>query len=244
MKSPQYYIRKTHRYLGLFIGIQFMLWVLGGLYFSWTNIDKIHGDHLVNFPNPNISLTDSLLSPNVAILKARLHPEKVKSLNLTRVLDQMVYQVETESSIILINAQTGSIRPPLSQSEAADFAKKIFKPKSEISSIEYITKDNLQDHYQYRGGTLPAWAISFKHPSNSVVYISSEKGSFEKIRNRQWRLYDFLWMVHIMDYQTRDNLNNWLLRGFSILGLTTVLSGFTLFYQSSRTIRTIKKQNL
>lgn len=244
MKSPQYYIRKTHRYLGLFIGIQFMLWVLGGLYFSWTNIDKIHGDHLVNFPNTNISLTDSLLSPNEAILKAGLHPEKVKSLNLTRVLGQMVYQVETESSIILINAQTGSIRPPLSQSEAADFAKKIFKPKSEISAIEYITKDNIEDHYQYRGGALPAWAVSFKHPSNSVVYISSEKGSFEKIRNKQWRLYDFLWMVHIMDYQTRDNLNNWLLRGFSILGLTTVLSGFTLFYQSSRTIRTIKKQNL
>ena len=27
-------IRKVHRYLGLFIGIQFLMWTLSGLYFS------------------------------------------------------------------------------------------------------------------------------------------------------------------------------------------------------------------
>ncbi len=242
MKSPQYYIRKTHRYFGLFIGVQFMLWVLGGLYFSWTNIDKIHGDHLVNLPDTKIILTDSLLAPQVAIFKAGIHSDKVKSINLTNVLGDMVYQVTTDLATVLVNANTGMIRPPLNQTEASDFAKQIFKPNDAIESVEYITKDNIQDHYQYRGGVLPAWAISFKHPSNSVVYISAEKGTFEKIRNKQWRLYDFLWMVHIMDYNTRDNLNNWLLRGFSILGLITVLSGFTLFYQSSRTIRKLKNK--
>ena len=38
-------LRKTHRYLGLSIGIQFLAWTVSGLYFSWTDIDKIHGDH-------------------------------------------------------------------------------------------------------------------------------------------------------------------------------------------------------
>ena len=37
-------IRKTHRYLGLFLGIQFLFWTISGLYFSWTNLDEIHGD--------------------------------------------------------------------------------------------------------------------------------------------------------------------------------------------------------
>ena len=37
-------IRKTHRYLGLFIGLQFLAWTVSGLYFSWTDIDEIHGD--------------------------------------------------------------------------------------------------------------------------------------------------------------------------------------------------------
>lgn len=38
--------RKWHRYLGFFLGIQFLMWTLGGLYFSWTNIDNIRGDNL------------------------------------------------------------------------------------------------------------------------------------------------------------------------------------------------------
>ncbi|WP_425391996.1 hypothetical protein [Ekhidna sp.] len=46
-RNTNYYIRKAHRYLGLFLGIQFLFWTLGGLYFSWNDIDKIHGEHLV-----------------------------------------------------------------------------------------------------------------------------------------------------------------------------------------------------
>jgi hypothetical protein len=30
------YIRKMHRWLGLIIGIQFLLWTLGGFYFAWN----------------------------------------------------------------------------------------------------------------------------------------------------------------------------------------------------------------
>lgn len=42
-KSKHYYIRKSHRYLGVIIGIWFLLWTIGRLYLSWTNIDEIHG---------------------------------------------------------------------------------------------------------------------------------------------------------------------------------------------------------
>ena len=41
-------IRKTHRYLGIFLGVQFLFWTSSGLYFSWTNIDNIHGDQFRN----------------------------------------------------------------------------------------------------------------------------------------------------------------------------------------------------
>ena len=39
------WIRKSHRYLGIFLGIQFILWTVSGMYFSWTDLDEIHGDH-------------------------------------------------------------------------------------------------------------------------------------------------------------------------------------------------------
>ena len=59
-------IRKTHRYLGLFLGIQFLFWTISGLYFSWTNINEIRGEHLIN---KNVKLIDfsELISPSKLI---------------------------------------------------------------------------------------------------------------------------------------------------------------------------------
>jgi hypothetical protein len=38
-------IRKSHRWLGIILGVQFLFWTVGGLYFSWSNMDEVHGDH-------------------------------------------------------------------------------------------------------------------------------------------------------------------------------------------------------
>jgi hypothetical protein len=243
MKSIKYYVRKTHRYLGLFIGVQLLLWSVGGLYFSWMDIDKIHGDHLVNIPKTEIILQDNLLSPNKALDIAKINDKRIKSIELKSVGNKNYYRLQNkDSSYTLINAITGKTKKSMSKEEARIFAKKLFKPNDEIQDIEYVTKDNISEHTQYRGGELPAWAISFNHSTNSVIYLSAEKGTFEKIRSKQWRLFDFLWMMHIMDFNERENFNNTFLKGFSILSLLTILSGFLLFYQSSRTIRKIKKK--
>jgi hypothetical protein len=243
MKSIKYYVRKTHRYLGLFIGVQLLLWSVGGLYFSWMDIDKIHGDHLVNIPKDEIIIHDNLLSPDEALVMAGMDDERIKSIQLKTIKNKNYYRLQKiDSSFILINAITGKTKKSMSKEEARIFAKKLFKPNDDIQDIEYITKDNISEHTQYRGGKLPAWAISFNHSTNSVIYLSAEKGTFEKIRSKQWRLFDFLWMMHIMDFNERENFNNTFLKGFSILSLLTILSGFLLFYQSSRTIRKIKKK--
>jgi len=52
MYKMQLKIRKTHRYLGLIIGVQFLAWTVSGLYFSWTDIDQIHGDPFLQLEKP------------------------------------------------------------------------------------------------------------------------------------------------------------------------------------------------
>jgi hypothetical protein len=64
----------------------------------------------------------------------------------------------------------------------------------------------------------------------------------ETFRNNKWRIFDFLWMGHTMDYKSGDNFNNFLLRTFSLFGLVTILSGFALYFVSSKTIRNMKKK--
>ena len=60
-------IRKTHRYLGIFIGIQFLMWTISGMYFSWTDIDEIHGDQFLN-PEYKASSFHNLIGPEALSL--------------------------------------------------------------------------------------------------------------------------------------------------------------------------------
>ncbi len=44
-------------------------------------------------------------------------------------------------------------------------------------------------------------------------------------RHELWRVFDFVWMLHIMDYDTRENVNNPLLRVFTWAAALMALSG-------------------
>ena len=122
---------------------------------------------------------------------------------------------------------SNEIRLPLNKDEATIIAKNSLKNESTVTSVEYLTTTS--GHHEYREKPLPAYAISFEGAVNTTVYVSAELGTVETYRNNQWRVFDFLWMLHVMDYQNRDNINNWLLRLFSAIGLITLASGFILF---------------
>lgn len=78
--------------------------------------------------------------------------------------------------------------------------------------------------------SLPAWKVSFSNWKKSALYVSANEGRVISRRSTIWRAFDFLWMLHIADFDERTDFNNWLLRILSILGLVTVLSGYMLFY--------------
>jgi hypothetical protein len=124
------------------------------------------------------------------------------------------------------------LRPVLSEKEAIELAKTHFKDDVAVKNIEYLTTTN--GHHEYREQPLPAYAVTFNHPTNTTVYVAAELGTVQKFRNNKWRIFDFLWMLHTMDYEGRDNITNWLLRAFSIFGLVTIVSGFALFIVSYR----------
>ncbi|MCP9755938.1 hypothetical protein EGI26_12305 [Lacihabitans sp. CCS-44] len=241
MKKGEFHrkIRKTHRWLGLILGIQFLFWTIGGLYFSWSDMDEIHGDHQKAHIHP-LGSNLKLVSPQNVIdkLKEKDTVNYLFDVKLIQILGEPFYQIvfskehDRAKQIQLANAQTGSLRPPLSKSEAIVIAQKSFSDTAKPKVVEYLTNTN--GHHEYRKSPLPAYAITFEHPSNTTVYVSTELGTVQKFRNNKWRVFDFLWMMHTMDYQSRDNISNWLLRAFSVFGLFSILSGFILFFVSRK----------
>ena len=209
------------------MGIQFLFWTISGLYFSWTNIDEIRGEHLIN---KNVQLKDfsELISPS------KLNESNINSIELRDISGVPYYWI---NNVNLYNAYTGNLKYSITKNEAIDIAKQNLVKGLEIKSINYIS--TVDKHHEYRNKLLPAYVISFKDKKNIKAYVSSLDGKFQTVRHRNWRWFDFLWMTHTMDYESRDNFNNTLLRAFSLLGLITVLSGFTLWFTSSPTIRKI-----
>jgi hypothetical protein len=232
-------VRKTHRWLGVILGIQFLFWTIGGLYFSWSNMDEVHGDHQKAHIHP-LTGNISLVNPQdiIAKIKQKDTVNFVLGMQLIQILEKPVYQIiyskehDRGKKIQLADAETGNLRSHLSKEEAVEIARKNFSEDAKIQQIEYLT--NTSGHHEYREQPLPAYAVTFVHPSNTTVYVSSDLGTVQKFRNNKWRIFDFLWMLHTMDYQGRDNISNWLLRAFSIFGLFTLSSGFVLFFLSRK----------
>ncbi len=129
----------------------------------------------------------------------------------------------------------------INKEEALFIAKKHMNSNLKEESIELISKTN--KHHEYRKKILPAYVISYKSDEAIKAYISIIDGKFQTVRHRNWRWFDFLWMTHTMDYESRDNFNTILLRVFSFFGLITVLSGFFLWFTSSKTLNRLKRKS-
>jgi len=234
-----------HRYLGLITGIQFMLWTIGGLYFSWSDLDEIHGDYQRR-PGTTFRADMHLVSPGEVL--AQLPPSAaITSVKLVDIMGDPHYQViyqstseqehghgdqQSESHTQLAVAATGELRPALTEQEAVQMALNSFVDPVQVARVEYLTKENINGHHEYRESALPAWAVTMNHPTQTTVYVAAEQGVVTKFRNNKWRVFDFLWMLHTMDYQGRDNFGNLLLRVFSIAGMVTILSGLALYFVS------------
>ncbi|TPN85223.1 PepSY domain-containing protein [Aquimarina algicola] len=236
--------RKWHRYLGVILGIQFLLWTIGGLYFSWTNIDEIRGDHLKKQP-PTLSQTIDYISPKAFLHKHLKKDDSLLTLEVTKILEQPIYRLHFLSNnkkrTLLIDASNGNIKRPLQKDEAIKVATNKLNVDAKILKVEYLTSTG--NHHEYRGRPLPAYAISFDQPANTTVYVSADYGNVQTFRNNQWRIFDFLWMLHTMDYKERDDFNNTLLRAFSLFGIFTILSGFMLYLLTSKTLNRKRRKS-
>ncbi len=225
-------IRKVHRYLGLFLGIQFLLWTISGMYFSWTDIDEIHGDHFRNLDYEPRAF-ENLLVPDQ--LKAS---GGIRSIEIRDINEEPYYWVNGSR---LFNARTGQAKEGITEDEALYIAKNRMKEALIPIRVEKIEK--VGKHHEYRERLLPAYVISYNGDDQLKAYVSVIDGRFQTVRHRSWRWFDFLWMTHTMDYEGRDDFNTVVLRTFSLLGLVTVLSGFLLWFISSPTIRKVRSKN-
>lgn len=215
-------LRDTHRWLGLIAGVQLLLWTVSGLYFTLIPIETIRGNHLlVDQPDPALLLNTNLISPSDLVQQhAGLASLTINDIRLTQRLDRLVYVAEDAA----FDGQTGESLTPLSKEEAIH----IVRARTRLEPISAIKLEKTAPDHEFRGGPLPVWQVQ-TDLENARFYVEPVSGRIRAVRTDAWRWFDFLWSLHIMDYETRDNFNHLLIQFLSVLGLLTVLSGLALF---------------
>lgn len=212
-----------HRWLGLVVALQLLAWSLGGLMFSLLDIDDVHGDldRVEVGPGPlppSLPITaDAALASAGAARKATLIARRGRP----------VWQIELEDGgLVLIDASTGARLPPVAEEEARNIASAATRGARGVLSAKLIERD---PPLEYREKPLPAWQVVLDHDKGVHVYVHAMTGEITARRNAKWRLWDFLWMLHVMDYQGREDFQHPLLAGFAALAVLTSASGLVLW---------------
>lgn len=219
--------RKIHKWIALVLGIQLFLWALSGFYMVAVHIDIIHGDMLVKEVEQGVYYDDSSNLPLERL--ATLYPD-VQSITLRAMMDQPVYLLRGESTRLL-DARDGRQLSPIDKQTATRIAIFHYAGEARIRSVTLLESD---PPTELQARALPLWRIDFDDRWNSTFYVDPDTGAFTTRRHTLWRVFDFLWMLHVMDYDAREDINNTVLRVFSIFGLSLGLSGAWLLFYSFR----------
>ena len=219
--------RVWHRWLSLVFGLQMVIWTISGAYMVFFDLDYIHGDHLVqdvSQPLPEgteVSDLDKLLTR---------YPETEKASLEARRLDgklQPVYKLKSDKGEFLVNAKSLE-RIEITQHHIEDLANRYYAQESaDIESVVYMT-DNPPTEISET--LLPVWQVNYDDFGNTSLYLSETTGDLLVKRHTFWRGFDIVWMLHIMDYESRDNINNPLLIGSAVVALFFTVSGMMLMF--------------
>ena len=215
--------RRLHKWLGLILGLQLLIWMVSGLYMTAIHIDIIHGDHFIREAAPAPVPAASLADP----LAAAASVPGAESVRLGRVLERPVYIVGSEQGSFLFDAASGTRLPRPDEAQIRRIADHWYIGEEPLVKLSLI--DELPG--EIRGRKPPLWRADFGGWNKPTLYISPETGELVSRRHELWRVFDFFWMLHIMDYDERDNVNNALLRVATIATTVMILSGtWLLFY--------------
>ena len=220
------FLKKLHKWVGLLIGIQVLLWLLSGLVMSLLDPDKVSGRQWASplQHEPQILPDTPLLEPDQ--LQAE-HTGNALSISLQMIRGVATYRIRTTDGISLLNATDGSVIR-FDRREAEKLALQDFSGEGEIVSIESGTAPDRET--RTRSG--PYWRVNFSDKAHSSLYISTATGRVFDRRNSYWRVFDFFWMLHIMDYSGRQDFNNTLIIVVALIAIWLGISGFILLFGS------------
>ncbi|MCG7553441.1 hypothetical protein [Pseudoalteromonas sp. Of11M-6] len=215
--------RKLHKYLGYLLFLQIFAWLLGGLVMSAIPLAKIHGKHLAHRSLDNPFPTAAYQADLNQLVQSTV---QVRQIQFGHFLDTPIIKLNQDEKLIF-NGITGAPFTTPNQQQIIQQANQHLLIAADVSHIERLATAPREAGYKE-----DVWRVEYNDILSTTLYLSATSGEVVTVRSTLWRIFDFFWMLHIMDYDEREDFNNPLLISFAATSVLFCLTGILLLLQS------------
>ena len=223
MTVKSIWLRRIHKWVGLIIGLQFLIWAISGTAMALLPMDEVAGGPMAEHHPPQ-PLAPGAAWPRV---QQALAGEPITAMTMRSLPQGAAYQVATAKGVRLFDAGDGSL-VTIGPAVAGAIAATAHPASAPIGKVEGLGELSLA----VREHELPIWRVDFRDSRNSSYFVSGATGEVLERRNDSWRWWDFFWMLHNMDYAERTSFNHPLIImvGFAMAWLA--VTGFWLLFRT------------
>ena len=225
-------LRRYHIWLGWLIGVPMLLWTVSGVMMVIRPIEEVRGSTLLSDP-PAVRTITPPVAPALDIRPlAKLTLEQ-------RAAGPRWVLAFADGATRAADPATGRLLPPISAADAARELGARYTGKARVASVTRIDPEHPPLDLRR---PLDSWQIVMSDGSH--FYVDRYTGEIAARRTAWWRVYDFMWGLHIMDLQTREDAHNPWLITFGIATAITTLLALVLLPMTSRRKRKKAKPSL
>ena len=213
---------KWHIWMGWIVGLPILMWTVTGLVMVIKPIEEVRGTNLVIEAKPQALPADTNIAVTLPTPATRPVKSVTTSIERGEVVTRITYMDDSSDRF----RADGTKMMPLSEIEARLIAKERVKGGDQITSVTRFTAENVP--FDFRR-PMPVWQVALQDGTN--IYIGAETGAVEAVRTRWWRTFDFMWGLHILDPQTREDTSHPLLIALAALSTIGALLGCILMFR-------------
>ena len=219
-------LRRYHIWLGWLIGLPMLFWTLSGVVMVWKPIEEVRGTGLLSDPAP-FELKSAPVAP---VVEGR----GLKTLTIEQRADGPRWVLRfADGGSRLADPASGRLLPGYSAADAVREVMARYTGKARVASV--TRTDPAKPPLDLRR-EIAAWQVRMSDGTH--FYVDASSGEIVARRTRFWRFYDWMWGLHIMDLETREDTHNPLIIGF---GIATLLTTFLALVLLPMTIKRRRK---
>jgi hypothetical protein len=218
-KTPMQRFARWHIWLGWLVGVPILMWTVTGLVMVARPIETVRGEHLRVEREPQaLAIAGGAFGAvegPIREIHARMQDGR-----------PVAFLTMMDGTVRRRDMATGAAIPPLGAAEARALVAGQIVGGDTARRVTLYQADDVPFDFRRE---MPVWQVALADGTH--VYVGRDSGQIEAVRTRWWRLFDFMWGLHIMDLETREDTSHPILILFAALGAIGALLGCVLMFR-------------